>query len=252
MFYLWVTLLTTLSPSIVKADQCPICLAYFHGRSVPPVVVTTQCCRQRFDLDCITRCFLDQPIGSRRCAMCRQDPMPVVNQNTNESHPDTFFPDWTFYDACYDGDLDQLERSLADGVNVNAVMVKGLTALMVASIRGHTDVVERLINAGANPNAARTLDGTSPLFLAALKGNADCLEILINAGADLNAARTLDGATPLFIAAWKGNTDCVEILIHVGVDLNATTTLDGSTPVSIATEMGNTNCVKVLTEAEAK
>ncbi|WP_422414306.1 hypothetical protein, partial [Endozoicomonas sp. ALB122] len=125
MFYLCVALFATLSPLTLTTDHCPVCLAPFHGRNVAPVVVKTQCCGHRFDLGCITRCFVDQPIGSRRCAMCRQNPMPVVNQNTSESYPDTFFPDQTFYNACLNGDLDQVERSLAEGVNVNAVMMGG-------------------------------------------------------------------------------------------------------------------------------
>ncbi|WOG28587.1 ankyrin repeat domain-containing protein [Endozoicomonas sp. 8E] len=74
--------------------------------------------------------------------------MPAVNLNTGESHPDTFFPNQTFYAACYDGDLDQVERSLAEGVNVNAFRHDGYTALMTASFRGHKAIVERLINAG--------------------------------------------------------------------------------------------------------
>ncbi|WP_448218532.1 hypothetical protein [Endozoicomonas sp. 2B-B] len=120
MFYLCLALFATLSPWTLKADHCPICLANFHDRSGAPVIVKTQCCGHRFDLDCLSMCFVDQPIGTRRCAMCRQNPMPVVNQNTSESHPDTFFPDWRFYLACSNGDLDQVERSLAEGVNVNA------------------------------------------------------------------------------------------------------------------------------------
>ncbi|WP_422472742.1 hypothetical protein [Endozoicomonas sp. ALB032] len=44
--------------------------------------------------------LLISPSAHARCAMCRQNPMPVVNQNTSESLPDTFFPDWTFYGAC--------------------------------------------------------------------------------------------------------------------------------------------------------
>ncbi|WP_257287845.1 hypothetical protein, partial [Endozoicomonas sp. SESOKO2] len=82
---------------------CPICLAEFHGRAVATVVVKTQCCGKRFDLDCILKYFVDHPIGSRRCAMCRQNPMPVLNLNTGEPHQDTFFPDQTFYRACFEG-----------------------------------------------------------------------------------------------------------------------------------------------------
>ncbi len=195
----------------LKADQCAICLANFHNRNEEPVVVKTGCCGQLFDLDCVSRCFVDQPIGSRRCAMCRQNPMPLMNQNTSESHPDTFFPDQTFYIACSNGDLEQVERSLAEGVNVNAVTSDDLTALMMASYGGHTDVVESLINAGASPNAARSC-GATALYFAVQENNPDCVKLLINAGANPNAANTSNGATPLSIATRLGHSDCVKAL----------------------------------------
>ncbi|WOG28632.1 ankyrin repeat domain-containing protein [Endozoicomonas sp. 8E] len=281
MFYLWVALLTTLCPSIVKADQCPICLADFHGRSEAPVVVTTQCCGQRFDLDCISRCFADQPMSSRRCAMCRQDPMPVVNQNTSESHPNTFFPDRTFYLACVNGDLDQVERSLAEGVNVNAVMKKD-TPLMLASNEGDEVIVDRLIKAGADVNTARTEDGATPLFIAVSRGYFKCVELLIKDeadlntrfrdgntllliaasrgssgsvelliknGADLNAALP-DGTTPLFLAVQENNSSCAKLLINAGADINAARTSDGATPLSIAIEMNNIDCALALIKAK--
>ncbi|WP_257288170.1 ankyrin repeat domain-containing protein [Endozoicomonas sp. SESOKO2] len=166
----------------LESDPCPICLNHFHGRDEALVIVKSQCCRHRFDLKCISRCFVDQSIGSRQCVMCRQDPMPMVNENTGESHPDTFFPDQTFYLACLRGNLDQVEKSLAEGVNVNAVIYDDFTALIFASGNGHKDIVERLIDAGADVNA-RSTDGFSSLFAAAVKGNTDCVKVLIKAGA---------------------------------------------------------------------
>ncbi|WP_257276266.1 ankyrin repeat domain-containing protein, partial [Endozoicomonas sp. SESOKO4] len=238
----------------MESDPCPICLVHFHGRDAMPVVLKTQCCGHRFDLDCISRCFVDQPIGSRQCVMCRQDPLPMVNENTGESHPDTFFPDEAFYIACFDGDLDQVERSLAEEVHVDTVMDDDFTALMLVSILGHRDVAERLINAGANLNA-RTTDGDTPLFIAASMGNTDCVKLLIDAGADLNAtchSSIFGGATPLFIAALRGHTDTVKLLINAGADLNASRTSDGATPLLIATLKDNNDCVKALTEAGAR
>ncbi len=238
-----------------EPDVCPICLANFHGRDVAPVDVKTQCltqCGHRFHLDCISKQFIFEPIGSRRCAMCRECPMPVVNQKTSESHPDTFFPDQVFYDACYDGDLIQVERSLAAGVCVNAVMTDDFTALIVASSEGHIDVVERLIKDGADVNVARATDGATSLFYAAQENNTDIGKLLIDSGANLNTPRTSDGATPLFFAAQENNSDFVTLMIEAGADLNAARTSDGTTPLSIATKMGNSDCVELLTNAGAR
>ncbi|WP_448218545.1 ankyrin repeat domain-containing protein [Endozoicomonas sp. 2B-B] len=235
-----------------EAEVCPICLTEFHGHDVAPVDVKTQCrthCGHHFHLDCISEQFVYQPIGSRHCAVCRQDPMPVVNLDTSEPYPDTSFPNQAFYDACYYGDLDQVERSLAEGVNVNAVMTDGLTALMLASINGHTDIVERLINAGAEVNTARNEDGGTPLLFAAQENNSDCVKLLINKGADLNA-EAKNGATPVSIAAAMGNTDCLKALIEAKANLN-TRDEDGVTALFIPVQNNYIECVKLLLNAGA-
>ncbi len=232
----------------LESDPCPICLVHFHSRDEAFVVVKAQCCGHHFDLNCISKCFVDQPFGYRSCPMCRQDPMPMVNKNTSESHPDTFFPDRAFYDACAIGDLDHVEESLAEGVNVNAVMDADFTALMWASRNGQKDVVERLINAGANLNAACSA-GATALYIAAQENKPECVKRLIEAKADLNG-NCSDGVTPLYIAAQQNCTDCVKILIEAGADPNARTK-DGATAMLVAAWMGNTECVKLLIEAKA-
>ena len=47
--------------------------------------------------------------------------------------------------------------------------------------------------------------GMTPLMLAAANGDASLVELLIVAGADVNAARASDGATPLVIATTLGH-----------------------------------------------
>ncbi len=231
-----------------ESDPCPICRIHFHDRDVALVVVKSQCCGKRFDLDCISRCFVQHPIGSRRCVMCRQNPMPMVNENTGESHPDTFFPDQTFYRACFEGDLDQVEKSLAEGVNVNAVMNNDLTPLMLSCIRGHRDVFECLINAGADLNE-RTINGATLMIIAAKRGHTGIVKLLIEAKADFNA-QNKDGTSALYIAAQENNTDCVKILIEARADLNARPYND-ATPLTIAAQYGHTDIVKLLIEAGA-
>ncbi len=106
----------------------------------------------------------------------------MVNDKTGESHPDTFFPNRRFYLACFEGSLDLVEKSLAEGVNVNVVVNGDFTALMLASGSGHKDIVERLINAGANINA-RSKKGATSLFMAAQLSHTDIVKALTEAGA---------------------------------------------------------------------
>ncbi|WP_257254282.1 ankyrin repeat domain-containing protein, partial [Endozoicomonas sp. SESOKO3] len=198
-----------------QAALCPICRDDFHGHNVAPVDVKPQYqtrCGHHFHLDCISKHFVKQSIGSRQCKECGQNPTPVLNESTGVSHPDKFFPDHRFYDACFDGNLKKVKKSLAEGVNVNAVMKDDLTALMIASIKGHTDVAEHLIKNRAEVNAARACDGFTPLMLAAEYGNTECVQLLLDKGADLDA-RNKGGATPLLCGLPSGNTNCVKLMI---------------------------------------
>ncbi|WP_257282063.1 ankyrin repeat domain-containing protein [Endozoicomonas sp. ISHI1] len=269
-----------------QADVCPVCLEPFHGRKVAPVDVNPLCqtnCGHRFHLDCISQQFVGKSVGSRQCSVCQQDPMPVVNLNTGKFHLDKFFPDQTFYNACLQGDVDQVDKSLAEGVNVNAVMNNGLTALMLASYNGNKKLLERLLNAGAEVNTARAKDGVTPLIIAAQKHHDPaCMKLLIKAGAKVNAAcsrgatalhwatqnfnvsnikllieagadanaRTKDGITPLHFAAKQFNDYSIETLIEGGANVDATLP-DGSTPLLLAALHNNGKCVEVLIKAEA-
>ena len=51
------------------------------------------------------------------------------------------------------GDLDELERALARGADVNARNNLGLTPLMMAAYHGQTEMVKALVEHGADVNA---------------------------------------------------------------------------------------------------
>lgn len=80
--------------------------------------------------------------------------------------------------------------------------VHGARALIKAISSGNVQNVQRLIQSGVNVNVA-TLSGKTPLMLAAFTGYADIVQLLINAGADIHA-RDRDGNTAIKIAERKG------------------------------------------------
>ena len=92
------------------------------------------------------------------------------------------------------------------------VVVCGLTALQAASGGGHLEVVERLLAAGADVNAAAAFDGGPTALQAASEGGyLDVVERLLAAGADANAAAAGSGLTALQAASgavtsrsWRG------------------------------------------------
>ncbi|KAJ8710572.1 hypothetical protein PYW08_009087 [Mythimna loreyi] len=107
-----------------------------------------------------------------------------------------------------------------------------LNALLLEAVR-HRDPqeIERLIKAGANPNATCGIDCVSVCHLAAMRSD-DALTILINAGAE---RQRLDkfGRTPLHLAAWAGNVKQIAVLLGFSEELQNRLAAED---MSIATE----------------
>mmetsp|Transcript_96676 Transcript_96676/g.211394 ORF Transcript_96676/g.211394 Transcript_96676/m.211394 type:complete len:150 (+) Transcript_96676:99-548(+) len=76
---------------------------------------------------------------------------------------------------------------------------EGMTALMFAAQGGFSDIVFRLLKAGARTNAVEE-DGWTALHFAAYEGHAEVCKQLVYAGAKL-AIRNSDGRTPIDLAA---------------------------------------------------
>jgi len=77
----------------------------------------------------------------------------------------------------------------------------GLTPLHVAAGNGHLEVVQLLVERGANVSAQDVL-GWTPLHVAAGNGHSDVVEFLIGKGVDVNA-KDRYGRTPLHYAALR-------------------------------------------------
>ena len=114
-----------------------------------------------------------------------------------------------------------------------------LTALHLATINGHLDVVQFLIEHGSDVNAADKL-GFTPLLLAAIYGHAKIAECLLQNEANVNAASSFGDMTALNIAAFGGNEDVVMILLNHDADLKDS--------LHAAVEGGHLHIVSMLTE----
>ena len=102
-------------------------------------------------------------------------------------------------------------------------------ALSAAAENGHGDVVEVLLDHGANPNA---LPGVT--HFAVFSGSVRAVEALLAAGARVNAAVGEEGNTPLHFAAMKDNPAMIRSLLAAGANSLATTS-SGTRPADEAT-----------------
>ena len=79
-----------------------------------------------------------------------------------------------------------------------AAIYDGATSLIIASNKGHLDVVRELLARGANANAAFNT-GATPLIQASWQGHVDVVRVLLAAGADKRHV-TNNGATATSVA----------------------------------------------------
>eukprot|EP00912_Choanoflagellata_sp_UC4_P000806 UC4_evm4s506 len=124
--------------------------------------------------------------------------------------------DFTIFSAAEYGELNLIETYVKDeNVDVNSTTKDSITPLMIASAKGHTDVVDYLIKNGADVNRK----GLTALHMACDRGLLNVIKILLGNKADVNS-ETDSGNTPLILAVEKGFKDCVECLINWNANVN--------------------------------
>jgi ankyrin repeat protein len=147
--------------------------------------------------------------------------------------------------ASRNGDVASVKVLLEHGANVSAAEeANGQTALMWAVSQGHPDIVDLLLDAGADvrarskslkrvvllccpawsgdPEGTVEIDqgGLTPLLFAALTGDAVAARHLLDAGANVNETAA-SGTAALAIAAHRGFPELVALLLQRGADPDA-------------------------------
>ncbi|MBA3954066.1 ankyrin repeat domain-containing protein [Candidatus Dependentiae bacterium] len=154
----------------------------------------------------------------------------------------------TLHDAClqkaaYDGNTKLVELLLKKGVNPH-VTTGGTFPLLAASEKGHTDMVELLLNVpGVNPNA-QDKAGQTALIYACNLGHNSIVKLLIEKKANLNLQDKL-GFSPLIVAIEKGFIPIVAVLVAAGANLNVQNDI-GITALWLAAYKGYTEIVELL------
>jgi uncharacterized protein len=121
----------------------------------------------------------------------------------------------------------------------------GFTALGLASYLGHKEIVEYLVQKGADVNSAsKNSMKVMPLHSAVATKKVDIAEVLLKNGAKVNAKQD-SGWTPLHEAALHGHSDMIKLLLRFGADKTIKKD-DGDTPLDVALHNKRENVADLL------
>ncbi|KAI4715359.1 Palmitoyltransferase akr1, ankyrin repeat-containing protein akr1 [Aureobasidium sp. EXF-10727] len=179
------------------------------------------------------------------------------------------------------GELRSIQKLFDSGkASATSADPQGITALHWAAINGHYALCHYLIEAGANVNAKGGDAEATPVLWASKRCHLDVVNLLLQQGADplltddqgynLLHSATLDGNvfqlilllhqadvpvdipdsqghTSLMWAAYKGFPACLDVLLKWGADVHARDEL-GFTALHWALVKGSYNCIQKLLE----
>lgn len=182
--------------------------------------------------------------------------------------------------AAFDGFEPVIDLLNEYGANIDAQTDSGWTALNIAVKKWEKGVVRKLLNYSASVKLANNMD-ESPLLNAVTVGDVELLQMMLNAGADPSTKHMPDeltalhwaaklnktsavmellrsfpesgildassstGLRPLHFAANEGFSDILFMLLHAGADPNVVAKHSIS-PLRAAVQQGHINAVKIL------
>ena len=158
-------------------------------------------------------------------------------------------PDGRLIDAVKRGDVAGVRALLAQRVDLAAADADGSTALHWAAHGNNLELVDLLLDAGADARTS-TRYKVTPLYFAAQNGNAAVMARLLDAGADPNGT-VYEGQTMLMTAALAGKADAVRLLLTRDATVDVAEPYRGQTALMWAAAEGNADAAAVLVEAGA-
>lgn len=155
------------------------------------------------------------------------------------------------------GRMDIVRKNLERGMDPDATVlvrrasINGISPLVCAAENGRADVVDALLDAGADVNKGTGYKrNDTPLLMASENGHTEVVRLLLNAGADVGRS-DVDAITALGKAARGGHYQIVKLLLEGGADVEGRAYTSGTTAIQGAKAAGHTRIVELLRSAGA-
>lgn len=173
--------------------------------------------------------------------LCSSRPTPASGQGGDE-----------LFAAIYRGRVEEVEKALASGADVNAVDERRRTPLIVAAevmgtVTGNLDVLRLLLRSGADMYWSVFPQGTA-LRICVHNGHLECVRTLIEHGFDLNS-HPEEGTPAIFIAVGLDHrTEVLRLLLEHGADPEFREPSSGRRPIFAAVALNHLDDVRLLLE----
>ena len=126
----------------------------------------------------------------------------------------------SYLTAAAAGDLTTVEAHLAAGVDIDVINRRRQTAILLAAMNKHYDLVERLIALGADIDCQDETQ-LNPFLFGCINNDLRLVRIMLAAGTDLDRY-TRFGGVGIHPAAEKGYLELVQELVKTDININHT------------------------------
>jgi hypothetical protein len=150
---------------------------------------------------------------------------------------------WQLMNSCQDGDFPGVRSSVSNGASVDFQEGDGFTPSNECCIKGHSEILQYLLEQGANAELACHI-GWTPLHFAAAHDKYECAAVLLRHGVLVDTIDTFR-CTAIWQASCRGCLSIVQLLVQAGADIDRACN-DGKTPLAIARERGHPELVMYL------